>query len=89
MTTHYAKCLVRCTRGARKRLSKQAPIGAEMVQAWEFNCPDCPTIWTAQDFSGSEHPESVTCSNCYGKRVLVTRMRYRLLEDKDFKGSVA
>ncbi len=66
-------------------MSEQAGPGAEMIRAEKFKCPDCGAEWTAQDFSGADHPHSVTCSNCYGKRVLITQMRVTYVEQKDFK----
>jgi hypothetical protein len=85
MITEYKDCLVRCARGAQKRLLEQAANpSAFSVMAHHFKCPDCGAFWTSEDFSGATSPHLVTCSNCYGSRVLITRLRMQTIEPKDF-----
>lgn len=85
MTDRYVDCLIRCCKGALKRMSEAAPRGAEQIRAHEFKCPSCGLWWTAEDFSGANEPDTVKCSGCYGSRVLITKMRISFLEAKDFR----
>jgi len=67
---------IRCDRDPQKALwhlmEKQKADGALCT---EFACMDCMTQWTSGDFAGAYDVETVTCSNCYGTRVLATKVR--------------
>lgn len=85
MTEKVIDTLIRCSSGALKRMNESAPRGAHRVRAEEFRCPDCGAFWDRTDFDGADQPHLVSCSMCYGRRVLITKMRVFFLEDKDFK----
>jgi hypothetical protein len=77
---------IRCDRDPKKTLNAIAVKMGDLcfgVHAFEFACMDCFTKWNMHDmhdFSGAHHPDTVSCSACYSKRVLITSVRVSMWE---------
>ena len=86
MITEYFNTLIRCERGAKAELNKMAAArGGFSARAERFVCIECHAEWDATDFSGALEPDTVTCSNCYGSKVVVWQVRIQIIEAKDLK----
>lgn len=84
MRTEYVNTSIRCEKGAKNELTKMADErGGFSARAERFVCVDCYAKWSAHDFSGAFEPDTVTCSNCYGNRVIVWQVRIQIIEAKD------
>jgi hypothetical protein len=74
--TRLAACAIRGGRGAKDRVWEAGrKLGSVMTIAASFACKDCFTKWEWTDFGGYLEPDTVHCSNCYGSKILITRIR--------------
>ena len=58
---------------------------AVTADAEKFVCLDCSVQWDWTDMSSFFDPNTVTCSNCYGDRVMITSIRVELESEASFK----
>lgn len=76
-------CSIRCNRLARERIWRLPEArDATYCRASSFACVDCHQTWDWKDFSGYENVATITCSNCYGDRVIITRVHVEKPEER-------
>ena len=83
------KPYIRCGPIVRQKIRSYAlsrtPLAQDAVEinALEFRCVDCMQSWTRDDISLNADLTKLSCSNCYGDRVLVTRIEILVLGKKE------
>ncbi len=88
MTTRIMQCsiAVGCkSRNPRAKIDKLTKdSGAFLVSPWGFLCIDCQTEWGDTAISVSTDIRTVSCSNCYSDRVVLTAVRLTIPDAADF-----
>jgi hypothetical protein len=85
MITKIIPCSIRCEPGAKRKLNKLAEDrDGFSARGEKFACTKCFSVWEAGDFSGAFEPDTVTCSNCYSNKVIVTQARVQIMEPNDY-----
>jgi hypothetical protein len=84
LITEFIPASIHCVAGAKAKLGDLAEQrNGFLARGEKFACTQCFATWEAGDFSGAMEPDKVTCSNCYGTKVIVTLVRVQVLEPKD------
>jgi len=71
------KCSIPCDPRAQERMWAIAK-GACHCRPETFKCLACKTEWTWRDFSGYSTPSSISCSNCYTSRAVITSLHVEM-----------
>ncbi len=87
MISTDVSCSIRCNARARQRMyDLPDAFGAIQVRADKFACVRCHQTWDWKDFAGFNQLDKVSCSNCYSKAVIITRVHIEIPSAAELAG---